>query len=76
MKKEVGDKMAVGTVGAINDATLAEDLLQQGLDITTVGRAFQKNPGLVFSWADELGVTDQMPNQIRWAFAGRAKPKK
>ncbi|KAK9244195.1 hypothetical protein V1506DRAFT_523008 [Lipomyces tetrasporus] len=55
-------------------ATLAEDLLEQGLDIVTVGRGFQKNPGLVFAWADELGVTVQMPNQIRWAFAGRGKP--
>jgi 2,4-dienoyl-CoA reductase-like NADH-dependent reductase (Old Yellow Enzyme family) len=65
VKKEVGDKMAVGTVGSIETATLAEDLLEQGLDIVTVGRGFQKNPGLVFAWADELGVTVQMPNQIR-----------
>ncbi|KAH8820641.1 hypothetical protein F5884DRAFT_56983 [Xylogone sp. PMI_703] len=77
VKKEVGDKMAVGTVGAIATGTLAEDLLLQGLDIVAVGRFFQKNPGLVFAWADELGVTVQMPNQIRWAFAGRgtAAPK-
>ena len=27
---------------------------------------FQKNPGLVFTFADELGVEVQMPNQIRW----------
>lgn len=74
VKKEVGDKMAVGTVGLIGTATLAEDLLEQGLDIVTVGRVFQKNPGLVFAWAQELGVTVQMPNQIRHAFAGRGKP--
>jgi 2,4-dienoyl-CoA reductase-like NADH-dependent reductase (Old Yellow Enzyme family) len=74
VKREVGDEMAVGTVGSIETATLAEDLLEQGLDIVTVGRGFQNNPGLVFAWADELGVTVQMPNQIRWAFAGRGKP--
>ncbi|KAF2093414.1 NADH:flavin oxidoreductase/NADH oxidase [Rhizodiscina lignyota] len=71
VKKEVGDKMAVGAVGSIDTATLAEDLLEQGLDIVTVGKGFLKNPSLVFAWADELGVTVQMPNQIRWALAGR-----
>lgn len=29
-----------------------------------MGRGFQKNPGLVFAWADELGVQVQMPNQV------------
>ena len=32
-----------------------------------------RNPGLVFAWADELGQQVQMPNQIRWGFAGRGK---
>ncbi|KAF2485537.1 hypothetical protein BDY17DRAFT_293808 [Neohortaea acidophila] len=71
-KEAVGDKMLVGSVGTINSATVANDLIEnKGLDIVTVGRAFQKNPGLVFAWGDELGVTVQMPNQIRWGFAGR-----
>lgn len=72
IKKAVQDKMAVGTVGSITDATLANKLLEtDGLDVTTVGRGFQKNPGLVFAWADELGQEVQMPNQIRWGFVGR-----
>jgi hypothetical protein len=37
---------------------------------------FQKNPGLVFAFADDLGVDVRMPNQIRWAFAGRNKAQK
>ncbi|KAF2670493.1 NADH:flavin oxidoreductase/NADH oxidase [Microthyrium microscopicum] len=73
VKKEVGDKMLVGTVGSLDNAKLAEKQLQQGLDIATVGRGFQKNPGLVFAWADELGVKVRMPNQIAWGFAGRGK---
>ncbi|KAK4902747.1 NADH-dependent flavin oxidoreductase [Elasticomyces elasticus] len=74
VKKAVGDRMAVGTVGAINDARLANSLLEEkGLDFVAVGRGFQKNPGLVFAWADELGQQVQMPNQIRWGFGGRGK---
>lgn len=47
-KEAVGDKMLVGSVGTINSATVANDLIEnKGLDIVTVGRAFQKNPGLV-----------------------------
>ena len=75
-KKAVGDKMAVGSVGSIDNAHLANDLLEkEGLDMVTVGRGFQKNPGLVFAWADELNQQVQMPNQIRWGFAGRGSKR-
>ncbi|KAK2021948.1 NADH:flavin oxidoreductase/NADH oxidase [Colletotrichum zoysiae] len=73
-KQAVGGKMAVSSVGAIENAKLANDLLEKdGLDFVFVGRGFQKNPGLVFGWADELGVQISMPNQIRWGFGGRGK---
>lgn len=71
VKKAVGDKMKVGTVGGITTAKLGQQLLDEGLDLIMVGRGFQKNPGLVWTWADELGVEVQMPNQIRWGFGGR-----
>lgn len=72
VKKVVGNKMKVGAVGSIDNAHIANDLLEKdGLDIVIVGRGFQKNPGLVFAWADELGQAVRMPNQIRWGFAGR-----
>jgi tRNA-dihydrouridine synthase len=65
VKKAVGDKMAVSVVGMIDNAHLANDLLEKdGLDIITVGRGFQKNPGLVFAWADDLNIHVQMPNQV------------
>ena len=74
VKKAVGSKMAVGSVGSIENATLANELLEKdGLDLAIVGRGFQKNPGLVFAWADELNQPVQMPNQIRWGFGGRGK---
>jgi 2,4-dienoyl-CoA reductase-like NADH-dependent reductase (Old Yellow Enzyme family) len=71
VKKAVGDKLLVSTVGSITTAPVAESLLQDGLDLIVIGRAFQKNPGLVFTFADELEVTARMPSQIRWGFYGR-----
>jgi 2,4-dienoyl-CoA reductase-like NADH-dependent reductase (Old Yellow Enzyme family) len=51
---------------------LANSLLEsEGLDIVLIGRGFQKNPGLVWAWADELGVEISMANQIRWGFSHR-----
>ena len=74
VKDAVGDKMAVATVGAITSGKQAEDILQSmNLDMVVVGRAFQKNPGLVFAWADELETEVNMPNQIRWGFGGRGR---
>lgn len=75
VKEAVGDKMAVGVVGGITRGSQAKQLTEEGLDMVIVGRQFQKNPGLVFSWADELDIPVNMPNQIRWGFAGRGKKK-
>ncbi|KAI9371621.1 hypothetical protein BJX61DRAFT_534643 [Aspergillus egyptiacus] len=72
VKKAVGDKLSVGTVGMIDTAHLANSLVEkEGLDIVLVGRGFQKNPGLVWKFAEELNVEIGMANQIRWGFASR-----
>lgn len=74
VKKAVGSKMAVGSVGSIDNGTLANELLEkEGLDLVIVGRGFQKNPGLVVAWAEELNQPVQMASQIRWGFGGRGK---
>ena len=66
--------MFVGTVGGIKTGKQANDLLEKdGLDLAIVGRMFQKNPGTVFAFADDLGVEVVMPNQIGWGFGGRGK---
>ncbi|GKU12892.1 unnamed protein product, partial [Fusarium langsethiae] len=61
IKKSVGDKMLVSSVGSIKTGTLAEEVIQGGkdeddtpLDLVAAGRMFQKNTGLVWSWADDL----------------------
>jgi len=70
---EAGKKdVYVGTVGMITTGTQAEEILQEGkADVVLVARAFQKNPGLVWEWAGELGVEVRMANQIGWGFGQR-----
>ncbi|KAK3938016.1 hypothetical protein QBC46DRAFT_391159 [Diplogelasinospora grovesii] len=83
IKRAVGDKMLIGTVGLITTGKLAEELLQGGkdaddepLDLAIAGRMFQKNPGLVWSWADDLGIAIYNASQIGWGFGGRASKQK
>ncbi|OLN87158.1 putative NADPH dehydrogenase C23G7.10c 2 [Colletotrichum chlorophyti] len=76
IKKAVGDRMLVSAVGGISTGTMAEELLQAGLDVIKCGRWFQKNPGLVYAYADELGVNAKMAKQIGWGFGGRGQGKK
>lgn len=71
--KDAGKKdVYVGAVGMITSGPQAEEILQAGkADAVLVARAFQKNPGLVWEWAGELGVEVRMANQIGWGFAQR-----
>ncbi|OJJ76597.1 hypothetical protein ASPBRDRAFT_115634 [Aspergillus brasiliensis CBS 101740] len=72
VKKAVGDRMLVATVGHIIDGKLANRLLEdEGLDVVLVGRGFQKDPGLVWTFAQHLDVEIAMPGQIRWGFSKR-----
>ncbi|ENH64064.1 Putative NADPH dehydrogenase C23G7.10c [Fusarium oxysporum f. sp. cubense race 1] len=78
VKNSVGDKLLVSTVGSIKTGTLAEEIIQGGehdtpLDLVAAGRLFQKNTGLVWSWADDLNTSIQIAHQIAWGFGGRAK---
>jgi 2,4-dienoyl-CoA reductase-like NADH-dependent reductase (Old Yellow Enzyme family) len=71
-KRAVGDRLAVGSVGMINSASLANKLVEEdGLDFVMIGRSFIRNPALVWDFAEELGVEIGMANQIRWAFSRR-----
>jgi len=86
IKKAVGDKLLVGSVGSITSGKQAEAILtgkgegshgDTEVDFAFVGRMFQKNPGLVWAWAEELGVEINVANQMRWGFGGRpGAPKK
>jgi len=88
IKKALGQdsSLKVSTVGSITSGKQANALLtgkgdeahgEEELDLAVVGRMFQKNPGLVWTWAEELGVQINVANQIRWGFGGRpGVPKK
>ena len=71
IKAAVGDKILVGAVGGHNNG-VAQSILDEGkADVIFVGRAFQKNPGMVWQFAEDLGVQIKVANQIEWAFLGR-----
>ncbi|KAH8828957.1 FMN-linked oxidoreductase [Flagelloscypha sp. PMI_526] len=74
VKKALGpnSKMLVSAVGSIRSGTQAQQILDEGrADVIFVGRQFLKDPGLVWTFADDLGVNINTANQIRWAFTGR-----
>jgi len=82
IKKVVGDKMLVSAVGSIKTGTQAEEIISGGkdgddvpVDLIAAGRMFQKNPGLVWAWADDLDIEIQLAHQIGWGFGGRASKK-
>ena len=65
-----------GCAGNIADDAEAERwsrYLQGQADVVFLGRQFQKNPGSVWQFAEELGVTITVAHQIEWGFKGRGK---
>ncbi|KAK4196467.1 putative NADPH dehydrogenase [Triangularia verruculosa] len=72
VKKSVGDKLLVATVGSITNGRQANKLLEEdGLDVALVGRGFQKDPGLTWTFAQHLDTEIAMAGQIRWGFTKR-----
>jgi 2,4-dienoyl-CoA reductase-like NADH-dependent reductase (Old Yellow Enzyme family) len=82
IKKALGPNspLKVGAVGSILTGKQAQAIVsgkgeeakgEEEVDIAVVGRMFQKNPALVWTWAEELGVSINVANQIRWGFGGR-----
>ncbi|KDQ58341.1 hypothetical protein JAAARDRAFT_128661 [Jaapia argillacea MUCL 33604] len=69
VKKVHGSKIVVGSVGGYVDGHTANAVVEQDkADVILVGRGFQKNPGLVWSMADDLGIRIHNAHQIEWGF--------
>lgn len=81
IKRVVGDKLLISAVGSIKTGIQAQELIAGrqdheediALDLIAAGRMFQKNPGLVWAWAEDVGTTIRIANQISWGFKGRKK---
>ncbi|KEY66365.1 hypothetical protein S7711_05799 [Stachybotrys chartarum IBT 7711] len=80
IKAAVGNKMLVSSVGSIKTGPVAEAIIKGSdkegdtpIDLIAAGRMFQKNPGLVWQWADELDTAIYVAHQIGWGFGGRAQ---
>jgi 2,4-dienoyl-CoA reductase-like NADH-dependent reductase (Old Yellow Enzyme family) len=62
--KREGKEMFVAAVGKIDNAAMAEGILQDDkADVVFVGRQFLRDPNLVRTWAGELGVETEWPRQ-------------
>ncbi|KAK0211884.1 NADH:flavin oxidoreductase/NADH oxidase [Armillaria fumosa] len=73
--KETNPGLLVSAVGRINDGHIAQNVLDRGqADVVFVGRLFTKNPGLVWSFADDLGVTIKVANQV-WGLGGLTRKR-
>lgn len=60
------------TVGAITNGQQATQILEEeDLDVALVGRGFQKDTGLAWTFAQHLNTEISMANQIRWGFTKR-----
>lgn len=82
IKAAVQSSMLVSSVGSIKTGEVAQKLINGSddpddtpLDLIAAGRMFQKNPGLVWAWADDLEVSITVAHQIGWGFGGRASRK-
>ncbi|KZT65810.1 FMN-linked oxidoreductase [Daedalea quercina L-15889] len=74
VKQAHGDKILVSAVGAMTDGHTAQGVLDKGqADVVLIGRQFQKNPGTVWQFAEELGVAVTVAHQIEWGWMGRGK---
>jgi 2,4-dienoyl-CoA reductase-like NADH-dependent reductase (Old Yellow Enzyme family) len=57
--------LLVSAVGGIKTGTLSQEVLdKQWADVIFIGRWFQQNPGLVWEFARELGVSIHNAHQV------------
>lgn len=74
---ESESKLYVGAVGGIRTGKIAEGVLEKGqADVVFVGRQFQRDPSVVWTFADDLGVKVKVAHQIEWGFAGRGSSRR
>lgn len=74
IRKVLNGRALVTTVGGITDGHIAQGVLDSGwADAVFVGRQFQKNPGTVWQFADDLAVAICQARQHEWGFFSRGE---
>ncbi|ABN65443.2 NADH:flavin oxidoreductase/12-oxophytodienoate reductase [Scheffersomyces stipitis CBS 6054] len=70
IKEAVGDKLLVSCVANLErDPKQTAELIEEGsFDLALMGKGFMKNPGLVWHFADVLGVKTHQIQQYNWVF--------
>lgn len=68
IKKHVGDRAAIACVGDLSkDAATLNGYIKNGdFDLALIGKGFLKNPGLVWEFADQLGIRVTQALQYDW----------
>ncbi|KAJ8516842.1 hypothetical protein ONZ45_g5910 [Pleurotus djamor] len=68
--------LIISAVGSITTGHIAQNILDLELaDLVFVGKQFQKNPGSVWAFAEDLGVDINLAHQISWPVKGRGGKK-
>ncbi|KAF5365996.1 hypothetical protein D9758_006694 [Tetrapyrgos nigripes] len=77
VKRAVGNKILVGTVGDIKSGLQAEKYLQENVADAVFGvRYAQKEPDVVWKFAEELGISRiHVAHQIGWGLARSSRPR-
>lgn len=74
--KEGKKGIFVGAVGGIRTGEIASAVLEsEQADVAFVGRQFQKDPGTVWTFAEDLDVQVKVAHQIEWGFRGKGSSK-
>ena len=77
VKKAHGNRILVTAVGGVSDGNVAQAILdKEQADAIFVGRYFQKNPGAVWKFADDLGVAIKNSHQSEVGYRGHPGKEK
>ncbi|EDO19123.1 hypothetical protein Kpol_2000p91 [Vanderwaltozyma polyspora DSM 70294] len=69
IKSQTPEGLKLASPGGIHSGREAEMLFEEeNLDILLVGRPFLENPGLVWTWCDEMGISVNEAVQYTWGF--------
>ncbi|KLO05662.1 FMN-linked oxidoreductase, partial [Schizopora paradoxa] len=76
IRKVHGKGIFVGAVGGIRTGEIANAVLEnEQADVAFVGRQFQKDPAVVWTFAEDLDIQVKVAHQIEWGFRGRGSSK-